>query len=290
MAPAAAQGISEGADFTVVRAAARAGEPDRYLAALLAPSRVREDLTALAALSAELARVPRAVREPMMGELRLQWWRDALRMQDERLRTGHPVADAMRAAVRRHDLPLPLLLDVVEGRSVELEGGPMSSEESFRAYLNKIEGAPFVLAARVLAVPGAAVAAAAAEAGYAYGLARLLLRLPEALSRGRLPLPRSRLEQADVSPRQLLAGQSGRNVERLLASLCSEARAALSLARQHAPKLPRSGHIAFLPLAAVESYLRALERPGRDPLRETASLAPMTRVWRIGVAYWLGRI
>ena len=66
-----------------VAASARSGEPDRYLAALLAPPDARPHLLALAAFSSELARVPSLVtREPAMGEIRLQWWRDALAASD----------------------------------------------------------------------------------------------------------------------------------------------------------------------------------------------------------------
>src|SRR4249920_224039 len=86
-----------------VATSARAGEPDRYLAALLAPPAARDGLLALAAFSAELGRIGQLVtREPMMGEIRLQWWRDALRPRDSGERTGNPVADALREAMLRH--------------------------------------------------------------------------------------------------------------------------------------------------------------------------------------------
>ena len=39
-----------------------------------------------------------------------------------------------------------------------------------------------------------------------------------------------------------------------------------------------------------ETYLRALERPGRDVLRAPAEIAPLTRVCRIAAAHWLSRI
>jgi len=54
--------------------------------------------------------------------------------------------------------------------------------------------------------------------------------------------------------------------------------------------LLRNMRVAFLPLALVETYLRALERPGRDVLRTPAEIAPLTRVCRIAAAHWLGRI
>jgi hypothetical protein len=40
----------------------------------------------------------------------------------------------------------------------------------------------------------------------------------------------------------------------------------------------------------VEPYLRAMQRRGRDLLRAPAEIAPLTRVVRIAMAHWLGRV
>jgi phytoene synthase len=61
-------------------------------------------------------------------------------------------------------------------------------------------------------------------------------------------------------------------------------------ARQHVANLPRPLFVAFLPLALVHPYLRALDRPGRDSLREIAEVAPIRRIWAIARAHWLGRM
>ena len=291
MATDVAGGPSAAADDAVV-ASARSGEPDRYLAALLAPPDARAHLLALAAFSSELARVPSLVtREPAMGEIRLQWWRDALEAPDAGARTGNPIADAVRASMHRYDLPPALLLDVIDAREVDFARQPMPDDAAFAAYLWKSEGAPFALAAGILhREPGVDVRAAAVACGQAYGLARLLLGLPHALARGRLPLPQSRLDAANVSSQELLSGDGGSNVADLLASMRAEARKALATSRRYVADLPRHVRVAFLPLALVETYLRALERSGRDVLRAPAEIVPLTRVWRIAAAHWLGRI
>jgi 15-cis-phytoene synthase len=283
---------SQTAAADAVVAAARAGEPDRYLAALLAPPAARADLLALAAFAGEVARVPHiAGSEPAIGEIRLQWWRDALQPADDVALTGNPVADALRAAARRHHLPRALLLDIIEARSFELAGEVMADDAALQTYLWKSEGALFALAGRILAPgPSADMEAAAAAGGQAYGLARLLLGLAHTLSHGRLLLPQSRLEAAGVTQAELLAGESGPGVAALLAGLRDEARASLVTSRQHVANLPREARPAFLPLALVQSYLRALERPGRDLLRGVVEIAPLTRVVRIAMARWLGRI
>jgi 15-cis-phytoene synthase len=282
---------SPAAADTVI-AAARAGEPDRYLAALLAPPYARAGLLALAAFAAEIARVPYAAgSEPAAGEIRLQWWRDALLAADEHAHSGHPIADTLRAAVRRHDLPRALLLEPLDARSFELAGESLADDAALQTYLWKSEGALFAAAGRILA-PGNAVPidAAAGASGQAYGLARLLLRLPPTLARGRLLLPQSRLEAAGAARSDLLSGNAGPGVASLLAGLREESRRSLVTSRQHVANLPRVVRAAFLPLALVRSYLRALERPGRDVLRESVEITPLTRVLRMAAAHWSGRI
>jgi phytoene synthase len=278
-----------------VTASARLGEPDRYLAALLAPPSARAHLLALAAFSSELTRVPLLVtREPAMGAIRLQWWRDALEAPDTGALTGNPIADAVRDAAHRCDLPAPLLLDVIDAREVDLAAQAMADDGALRMYLWKSEGALFALGAGVLhresSFSSFDVRAAAAACGQAYGLTRLLLGLPHALARGRLPLPQSRLDAANVSSQELLSGDGGSKTADMLAGFYAEARKYLATSRQHVANLPRQMRLAFLPLALVETYLRALERPGRDVLRAPAEIAPLTRVCRIAAAHWLGRI
>ena len=76
----------------------RAADRDRYISALLAPADRRLDLMTLYAFDAELARIATTVSEPLLGEIRLQWWRDALaplltdagRAATHLERTGHP--------------------------------------------------------------------------------------------------------------------------------------------------------------------------------------------------------
>ena len=69
-------GVPAQAGIDAVIAAARAGEPDRYLAALLAPPALRPALLALAAFSAEIRRIPLLVHEPAMAAIRAGIYRD----------------------------------------------------------------------------------------------------------------------------------------------------------------------------------------------------------------------
>jgi phytoene synthase len=278
-------------DAAAAAEASRTGEPDRYLAALLAPPPERDALLALAGFAAELARIPwLAVREPLMGGIRLQWWRDALALPEGE-RAGHGVADALRWAAHRYDLDVPLLEMPIDARALELGGSPFADAGELGNFLRGTEGALFALAARVLGQPAdGGLEAACSAAGEAYGMARLLFALPHALAQGRLPLAQADLASAGVSAHELLAGTAGAAVWRLLDGYRLQIRNNLVRARRLAGWLPRRGRIAFLPLALVTPYVRAQERAGRHSLREEPSIAPLTRVCRISAAHVLGRL
>ncbi len=180
----------------VVRSAARASEPDRYLAALLAPRQARAGLIALAAFLGEVARIPVLVREPMMGEIRLQWWRDVIAETRAAGATGSPVADALLVAIERHALPRDLFIAILEARSRELDPDFPATEQDLEDHLRDTEGAAFRLAARVL---GAGESAATDEllnaAGQCYGRVCLLRALASSVAQGRSPLPVPRCSQ-----------------------------------------------------------------------------------------------
>jgi phytoene synthase len=268
---------------------ARTGEPDRYLAALLAPVPEREALLALAAFGAELARIPlRVVIEPIMGEIRLEWWRNAV-AAPEGQSAGHRVADAMRAGIRRYALPPALLDGLIDARAEELAATPFADDAAVDAFLWRTEGVAFALAGRVMGL-GPEGEDACRAAGRAYGLARQLLALPRSLSLGRVPLAHAQVAAAGLTEHEMLAGTAGPNAQALIQVHLAQIRASLAEARGHVRALPRHARLVFLPLALVPSYVRSLERRGGEALRAESQILPLTRVLRIASAHALGRL
>ncbi len=276
-------------DSAALRAAAMPLEPDRAVAATLAPVAAQPALLALSAFAAEVRNVARVVREPMMGEIRLQWWRDALDILERGGTTGNPIADALGAEIRAHALPKGLLLGVIDGRAADLDSEAPADTRSLHVTLQKTEGALFALSARVLgAIDDTRLQSAAHAAGRAYGLTRLLTDLPIALARGHLPLPRDAIS-ADLMA-TLCAGTITPDAQMLLQSLASDAQNARAVARTHIAALPATQIAAFLPLVMVEPYLRRVLQPGQNPLRDIVDLPPFSRVCRMGWAWWRKRV
>ena len=78
-------------------AVVRAHDKDRFLAALFAPADLRRHLHALYAFDGEIARVREAAREVLPGEIRLQWWRDAL--ATKRAARSMPIRSPRRCSI-----------------------------------------------------------------------------------------------------------------------------------------------------------------------------------------------
>ena len=154
-------------------------DPDRWLAAhYVSDPEARADVIAIYALNYELSRAAEVASQPLIGEMRLAWWREAAEeIYEGRPVRRHPAALALAEAVRRRGLPRADIEALIDGRLRELEPWPLREDEAYD-YLDATAGCLMTLAARVLA--GGAVPDLR-PVGRAWGLAGLLRR------GGRLP-------------------------------------------------------------------------------------------------------
>ena len=144
-----------GGEETLLENEATAGlvksrDRERYWSTLFAPADKQPALLALYAFSAELDHIAAAAREPMVGQIRLQWWRDAIELVEPGMKTGNPIADALSAAILAHDLPKDRLAGMIGARIPEITGDPPASVQDLRAAILETEGAVFELAASIL--------------------------------------------------------------------------------------------------------------------------------------------
>jgi phytoene synthase len=269
-----------------VRTIAREGDPDRYLSALFAPADARGGLFALYAFNVELAHIAEQVSEPELGEIRLQWWRDALEHAAAGISTGNPVVDALgqimleRGGVSREDLSR-----LIDARQFDISVKLMPDSATLDTYLTETAGVLFQLGAEIAgagrkAEHAAKAAGKASEAaGLAYGLTGLMRALPVHAARGRIDVPADMLLRQGTSQAELEQGKATEGLKHVLADLQRHARASLHEALDHLEALPASERAAFRPLALVEPYLRALEKG--NPLHHIADINPLYRLWRL---------
>jgi phytoene synthase len=88
----------------------RDADRDRYFATLLLKEPERRAIQSLYAFSADAASIRDRAREPTAGEIRLQWWADALKGVGHGNVRQNPLAAALLDAISRYGLPSGPLL------------------------------------------------------------------------------------------------------------------------------------------------------------------------------------
>lgn len=258
-----------------VRRIAREGDPDRSLAVLFAPSAVRDDHYALYAFNVELARIAEQVTEPDLGAIRLQWWREAI----AEVASGHPVANAFNQTLRRHALPSSRIEALFEARRFDVMEKIMPDWPALVAYLRDTAGNLFALTSVVMS--GGSDAPLCEAAGRAYGLTGLMRALPVHAAKGRVYLPADMLHRHGTSPDRILAGVADGGLGPALAELRGKAQEALDESRRLLAGQDAKTRATFRPLGLVEPYLSRLAKRGHNPLRDTADINPLYRLWRL---------
>jgi phytoene synthase len=267
--------------FAHCEALVRQADRDRFLATLFAPAERRGALHALYAFNIEIARVREVVREPLAGEIRLQWWCDAIDGRAAGEVAANPVTAALLATVARYRLPAQLLTGLIDARRFDLYDDPMPGQADFDAYAGATSSAIIELAARVLdpdSVPG--LAPLVLHAGLGYAIAGLLQAFPVHVARGQLFLPGEVLQRHGVARRDLAARQATPELRAAFAELRRQAREHLAQAGRLADRIPDAMLPALLPVALARRPLDRMERPGHDPFMPV-EIAPWRRQWRL---------
>lgn len=268
--------------FRHCEALVREGDPDRYFATLFAPAAFRPHLFALSAFSLTIARVREAAGNPMAGEIRLQWWRDALQGEARGDVRANPVAAALEDAIVTRRLGRQPFVDLIDARVFDLYDDPMPRVNDLEGYCGETASALIRLSGLVLAdgsEPGGA--AAAGHAGVAYGITGLLRALPWHARQGQVYLPADLLRKNGVTREDIVSGRGGPGLVRVCAELRSLARNHLAACEAARGTIAPAARPAFLPISLVEPYLAAMERAGYDPLNTPVEIARWRRLWRL---------
>lgn len=258
----------------------REGDRDRYLATLLAPRERQGALFALYAFNLEIARVRDVVSDPLPGEVRLQWWREAIAGEGRGDVAAHPVAAALLAAIMRYRLPRQAFADLIEARIFDLYDDPMPSLADLEGYCGATSSVLMRLASLILADgndPGGADAPG--HAGLAYAITGLLRAFPWNAARGQLFIPLDILNAHGVTRQDVLSRRDGPGLRAALARMRAIARDHLAQARPPIGEVHWPASAAFLPAAVIELYLTRMEQPDYDPFASVIDAPQWRRQW-----------
>ncbi|PWC32407.1 phytoene/squalene synthase family protein [Azospirillum sp. TSO35-2] len=282
--------VKSAADLSYCGREVRKYDNDHFLAGLFAPADRREALFALYAFNLEIAKTREVVSEPILGQMRLQFWRDGIEaVYEDGPVPHHGVMDPLSEAARRLDLSRPLFDRLIDAREADLDDTPPADLSCLINYA-EVTGAPLVqLALEVLGVRDATAMAAGRHVGIAYALAGILRAVPFLARQHRQRLPADLMARHGATSEDLFAGRSTAELRPVVGEIAAVARKHLADARALRRQVPKAGLPALLPATLADLHLGVIARAGNDVFAPRVLLPHPLRQLRLGWAATRGR-
>ena len=243
----------------MTRQALKKADPDRYRAALMADAQGRQDLLILYAFHYELSKVPDVTTEPMLGQIRYEWWREAI----DEIYTGrevrrHEISTPLAELLKRTDVPRFWVDRLIDGRARDLDPQPFKDIEDARSYARQTSGQLLQIAVKIL---GGTPDETILKAGDAWGLTGLA---------------RSYRFYHDRILQNLA-------FEELVAAAAESY--ALGKGKVESSIFPAVAYAGLVP-----KFVKRMKRGGFDPQTQSVSYSPLAKQYRLLVAGLRGKI
>lgn len=256
----------------------KAGDRTAWLASLFAPAERRPALYALGAFVLDVRGVRDKIREPLAGELRLQWWTDAIEGETRGDVRGHPVAAALLDALRRYDMHRAALTTFIDVERDALYDESIPTIAAFDERADQTEGALFMQRAQILAGQVTnPTRLAARHAGRALATVQAIRALGP--KRQQMLIPLNLLRAREIGTGDLKLRRASPALTSALAELCAHAAAQITALRGLQTSIDPASAPAFLTASTASLLLRRATNPGFDPFAEQLDLPQWRKQW-----------
>ena len=274
--------------FALAAAELRALDRDRYAASLMVPGEHRAGVQSIYAFAAEIAAIRERVSEPGPGEIRIQWWVDALEGEGHGAIAANPVADALFRTLETYGLPAGPLVRLLAARRFDLYNDPMPDLGQFEGYAGETVSVLHQYAAMILA--GGTVDEAADAAGH-LGVASALTGHLRAFgynaARGQLYLPLAIFTAHGVREADIYAGAKSPQLTAALDQVVDLAREHVGKAQAALSHLDSDLRPALCALALVKADLKVSHTIVADPFTPHPAPSAFSRQWSL--TWWMLR-
>ncbi|RMD61849.1 MAG: squalene/phytoene synthase family protein [Alphaproteobacteria bacterium] len=260
----------------------RRHDHDRYLTGLFAPAQRREALFALYAFNIEVAKTAEIVREPMLGHIRLQWWREAVAdIYAGRRPSAHPVLAPLTEAVTSHGLSRAHFDRLLDTREFDLDGTPPPTLAALEAYAAGVSASLMHLALEILGVRDEESHTAGHDVGIAWALIGLIRAVPFHARQRRLYLPCELSDAAGLRIADVFELRAPAALGPVAEAIAARAAMHLSDARARRRQVDPAARPALLAATLADSHLATLRRAGYDPFAPAVQQRAPGRIWRL---------
>jgi len=265
----------------------RRHDHDRYLTALFLPADRRAAALALYAFNLEIARTREIVSEPLLGQIRLQWWRETIEGLFQGNPREHPVVDALGAAIRGHDLPRARLEALIDAREADLDDGPPPDLDALETYAGGTSGELSALVMQTLGETSGPSVTAARGVGTAWSIIGLARAVGFHAQTQRLYIPEELLSEYEVERRRLFDLKPSAGLNRAIEAMVVRAGRYLTDARASSADISKPARRGLLLASLADRHIAAIRKAAFDPFAIPAAQAPP--VLRLAWTAWRGK-
>ena len=241
---------------------------DRFLCTLFAPEELRDGLFTLLAFNAEVAKSREMVSEALLGEIRLQWWRDAIERiyaQPDGDFEDHAIVAELAKTVAQYGLSRAWFDQLIDARSQDVLGEPPKDEAALREYAF---GTAATLNRLMLEIVTSSEEAqkAAEHVGVAWALTGILRASSILAKYKRVYMPQTLMLECGFDAPMFMAQKPSAEIEKAVERICqlawTEIMAARVLLKGGADKRCRA---ILLQASLADLYLKRIEKLGHNP-------------------------
>ena len=261
----------------------RKSDPDRYWLCLTAPRFKQPILMALCAFNVELSRVGELTKDPLLAQIRLQWWRDWIDQISNSSLRGAVSYIPISWLLTQTSLQADHLKTLIEGREHEIDG-PIKDYNQFLLYLDQTSGhLSMVIAQELYPNPLSLMMGQCAKLiGIAWGILGVIRAIPFQASAGRCLLPQDLMKKNNLSEHTVFLPDNRLFLQEICRDLATYAQQLLGEAKN----IAQDNNLILVKFLRAQRqlavlYHRRLEKAAFNPFAPSIIPSPYLRMWQI---------
>lgn len=252
---------------------------NRYLTTLFVDKDKRRSLLALYAFNIEISKVVDISKEPLVSQIKLQWWRDSIEDLKKGLVAKHPVIEELSKTLIHHQIPIDDLLIMIEARNNELLDNTPKTLDALISYCRQTAGTLNRLSLQVLKISDPHSHSNHAEdLGTAWGLIGIIRAISFHATAQRCFIPDELLEEADIKIEDIYKGKFSPQFSHAIQPICEKAE---DILKQAITSVPNDAKYAFLLAPLARHYIKRLKTSSYDIQKVDFESGNLSKIMRL---------
>ena len=261
---------------------------NRYLTALFVDKDKRRSLFALYAFNIEISKVVEISKEPLVCQIKLQWWRDSLDDLKKGQVAKHPVIQELAMVLTDHQIDLDDLLMIIQARNSELLDKSPKTLNALTEYCRHTAGILNRLGLQIITNDSNHPHRSHCEdLGTAWGLIGIIRAISFHATAQRCFIPDELLGEANIKIEDLYKGDFSPQFSQAITPMCDRAE---NILKQALYSVPKADKCAFLLAPLAKNYINRLKASSYDIQKVDFESANISRLMKLTWTALLGSL